>query len=185
MAKSEEDDHRSILASKAVYADIASRREVPVACGLSELDVHSDGYLNPGIYQITWNDFVTAFGINQKRLELVCGLSSIAEILSRCGCRHLFVGGSLITGKSKPNDFDGCYSVDGLNENQLAQNEPHLLLPEEGSLSRLRQKFGGTVEPIRTLPHLGASMLEILQYDARSKTRKGIVYINLAEFSQG
>jgi hypothetical protein len=49
------------------------------------------------------------FAINPHRLRLATGLAAALRKLGLAGCRRVIIGGSFITDKEEPNDFDGWY----------------------------------------------------------------------------
>jgi hypothetical protein len=67
------------------------------------------GYLPPGVYEATWSEFLARFGTNQHRLRLATGLAAALRKLATAGCRRIIIGGSFVTSKEEPHDFDGWY----------------------------------------------------------------------------
>jgi hypothetical protein len=65
------------------------------------------GYLPPGIYETSWQEFMQRFAINPHRLKLATGLAAALRKLGVAGCRRVIIGGSFVTIKENPNDFDG------------------------------------------------------------------------------
>ena len=73
------------------------------------------GYLPPGVHEATWAEFLARFGINPRRLRLATGLAAALRKLGIAGCRRVIIGGSFVTDKAEPNDFDGWYDDFCLN----------------------------------------------------------------------
>jgi hypothetical protein len=48
-------------------------------------------------------------------LRLVTGLAAALWKLAIAGCRRVLIGGSFVTNKEHPNDFDGWYESFGLD----------------------------------------------------------------------
>ena len=71
------------------------------------------GCLPPGIWVMTWSDFWERYGYNSRRVNLLSGLMFALKILIQSGCREVYIGGSFITDKERPNDIDGCF--DGMS----------------------------------------------------------------------
>jgi hypothetical protein len=71
------------------------------------------GYLPPGIWAMSWADFWTQYGYNSRRANLLSGLMFALKLLVRCNCQTIYIGGSFITNKERPNDIDGCF--DGMS----------------------------------------------------------------------
>jgi hypothetical protein len=77
------------------------------------------GYLPPGVYETTWQEFMARFAIDRHRQRLATGLAAALLKLGIAGCRRVIIGGSFVTTKEKPNDFDGWYEDFGLDPNIL------------------------------------------------------------------
>jgi hypothetical protein len=73
------------------------------------------GYLSPGIYETSWLEFMKRFAINPQRRRLATGLAAALRKLANAGCRRVVIGGSFVTSKEYPNDFDGWYESFGLD----------------------------------------------------------------------
>jgi hypothetical protein len=71
------------------------------------------GYLPPEIWLMTWSDFWERYGYNSRRVNLLSGLMLALKILVQSGCREVYIGGSFITYKERPNDIDSCF--DGMS----------------------------------------------------------------------
>jgi hypothetical protein len=96
------------------------------------------GYLPPGIYETSWLEFMSRFAINRQRQRLVTGLAAALRKLGVAGCRRVLIGGSFVTSKEHPNDFDGWYEGFGLDLNLLDS----LFLEDVESQMEV---FGGTL----------------------------------------
>jgi hypothetical protein len=77
------------------------------------------GYLPPGIYEISWLELMERFVTNPQRQRLATGLAAAIRKLAIAGCRRVLIGGSFVTNKENPNDFDGWYESFGLDLNVL------------------------------------------------------------------
>jgi hypothetical protein len=77
------------------------------------------GYLPPGVYESSWQEFMERFVINSHRHRLATGLAAALRKLGVAGCRRVIIGGSFVTTKENPNDFDGWYEDFGLDSNIL------------------------------------------------------------------
>jgi hypothetical protein len=77
------------------------------------------GYLPPGVYETSWQEFMQRIVINPHRQRLATGLAAALRKLGIAGCRRVIIGGSFVTSKEQPNDFDGWYSDFGLDPNTL------------------------------------------------------------------
>ncbi len=68
-----------------------------------------NGNLPKGIYEVLWSDFESRFAFNNHRRQLIIGLKQALLLLGKVGCQRVYIGGSFITNKEYPNDFDGCF----------------------------------------------------------------------------
>jgi hypothetical protein len=96
------------------------------------------GYLPPGIYETSWLEFMKRFAIDPQRQRLAAGLAAAVRKLAIAGCRRVLIGGSFVTSKEHPNDFDGWYESFGLDLNIL---DPLFLEDVESQM----EVFGGTL----------------------------------------
>ncbi|NOX56029.1 MAG: hypothetical protein GXP27_16620 [Planctomycetes bacterium] len=139
------------------------------------------GNLPPGIHWCSWAEFVARFGSTARRRVLIAGLLNALSLLRKAGCRAVYVGGSFVTAKASPGDFDVCWDVDGVDVDRL---DPIFF---EFSRSRAAQKrrFGGELFPAE-LPEgiTGQTFLEFFQTDRSTGRRKGIVAIRLEDLPE-
>jgi hypothetical protein len=77
------------------------------------------GYLPPGVYESNWKEFMQKFAINPQRQRLATGLAAALRKLGIAGCRRVIIGGSFVTTKEQPNDFDGWYNDFDLDLDKL------------------------------------------------------------------
>jgi hypothetical protein len=96
------------------------------------------GYLPPGIYETSWVELMERFAINPQRQRLATGLAAALRKLAIAGCRRVSIGGSFVTSKEYPNDFDGWYESFGLDLDIL---DPLFLEDVESQM----EVFGGTL----------------------------------------
>lgn len=138
------------------------------------------GNLPAGIYWASWREFEKRFGTTPHRRNLLAGLKRAADNLRAAGCRTLYVDGSFVTAKVHPNDFDACWSIDGVEPDLL---DP-VLLDFSNDRAAQKAKFGGELFPAE-LPE-GASgklFLEFFQVDKKTGKPKGIVGLRLGRAS--
>ena len=120
-----------ILASAPMYQAISQQTFTDKRQGLSCLRFEGGGTLEPGIYHLSWSEFASFFGgMSPKRAELVAGLEKVKTILEQTGSKRLFVGGSIVTAKLEPSDFDACYDCQDVDFDRLASLEPALLFEQ-------------------------------------------------------
>ena len=73
------------------------------------------GYLPPGVYEIRWQELMERFAANPQRRRIVTGLAAALRKLAIAGCTRVIIGGSFISAKEEPNDFDAYYDNFGLD----------------------------------------------------------------------
>jgi len=110
---------------------------IPITVTLPPFD--DLGNLPSGIYQVSWTDFQERFANNSHRQQVLVGLKQALRELAIAGCHTVYIGGSFVTSKEQPNDFDGCfdpmtvdlYSLDPVFDSAAAQQD----------------RFGGDLKP--------------------------------------
>ena len=73
------------------------------------------GYLPPGVYEIRWLELMERFATNPQRQRIVTGLAAALRKLAIAGCTRVIIGGSFISVKAEPRDFDAYYDNFGLD----------------------------------------------------------------------
>lgn len=151
-----------------------SNKEHGIVEGLPSLD--KNGNLPPGIYVTNWENFSFRFGWNSCRKRLLHGLHRQMLVLKTAGCTNVVVGGSLVSSKFWPGDFDGCYDLTGIELALLSATEPGLRNPN--LQDSIRKRDGGLLYASVYLPNLELSTLQYLQLD-RNDCIRGVVLIRL------
>ena len=85
------------------------------------------GNLPPGVYWADWEEFKERFGTTLHRQRLIEGLTKAMEQLKAAGCRAIYINGSFVTDKLKPNDFDACWDADAVDIEYLRNHARALL----------------------------------------------------------
>ncbi len=122
------------------------------------------GYLPQGIYEPTWDEFWERFATNSYRKQMLTGLRLALVKLKVAGCRRVYIGGSFVTDKERPNDYDGCFDLFGINENVI---DPIFMQPD---LEAQRTIFSGELVP-------NATMVGFFQTDINGNP-KGIIVLD-------
>ena len=146
-------------------------------------DFDVDGNLPPGIHWATWPEFAQRFGITKHRQKLLGGLQIALDSLSAAGCRTAYIGGSFVTDKRDPSDFDGCWDTEGMNFELLQIIDP-VLLQFTNRRAAQKAKYYGELFPAQG----GASstnsiFLDFFQIDKETGKNKGIIALDLRESS--
>lgn len=124
---------------------------------------NESGYLPAGVYEISWQELMERFATNPQRLRLATGLAAALRKLAIAGCTRVIIGGSFISAKEQPQDFDAYYDNFGMDFDIL---DP--LFVEDIDLQE--QVFGGEL-----FPTLGYD--RFLQTD-RSGNPRGVVALD-------
>ena len=136
----------------------------------------STGNLPPGVHWATWPEVVDRFGTTRYRQRLLAGLKAALEALRAAGCRTVYIDGSFITAKEVPNDFDGCWDIDGVDPALL---DPILLTFDHGRAAQ-KAKYLGELFPAQLSEGgSGTTFLEFFQIDKESGNPKGIIAVEL------
>ena len=67
------------------------------------------GFLPLRIYHVTWPEFVERFATNAHRRRLIEGMRQVLLALRDAGCPRVWIGGSFVTAKPDPADYDICW----------------------------------------------------------------------------
>lgn len=131
--------------------------------------------LPEGIHPATLVEVETCFGTNPHRRGLFSGLVNALKALRQAGCKTVYLDGSYVTGKPKPEDYDACWDVTGVIHANL---DPVFL---DFNLKRINQKlkYGGEFFPSTWLGVPGQTFLEFFQKDRFTGKAKGILSIDL------
>jgi hypothetical protein len=134
------------------------------------------GYLPPGNYITTWEEFELHFAYNEHRQILMLGLKAAADNLKKAGCLKLYVDGSFVTSEPIPNDWDACWELDNVDFTKLDPT----IVDEKFNPERRRAKYFGDL--FLNAPNLpGHNFVDFFKKD-RDGIQKGIVVIDLATF---
>jgi hypothetical protein len=105
------------------------------------------GFLPKGVYQVnSWESFDEHFSWNTRRRDVLADIHRLCLVLGQAGCDTLHVGGSVVSSKDRPGDFDAVWFPRGLGSVDFSLFKPddllHLL--NEGQEKR-PQHWGGHV----------------------------------------
>lgn len=83
-------------------------------------DFEENGELPAGIHVATLLEVLEKFGTaSEKRKFLVSGLKLVIKQFKQVGVQRIYVDGSFTSDKEGPNDIDGCWSTEGVDEKML------------------------------------------------------------------
>jgi hypothetical protein len=138
-------------------------------------DFDEYGNLPPGIHICTLDELRGRFGFNYYRLSLIDGLERGINSLKKAGCTRIYIDGSFVTSKYRPNDFDACWDESGVN--------PDLLDPVLKDFTDKRRaqkrKYNGEFFPSTSIANPPSTIyIDFFQRDKQTGNTKGIVQIN-------
>jgi hypothetical protein len=139
------------------------------------------GTLPPGIYDATWLEFASRYGTNAHRQNLLRGMHAALINLYLAGCGTVVIGGSFVTDKLNPSDFDGAADPRGVNRDLV---DP-VMLPadkfDRHKFDPMKKKYGGELYlsawPAKN-PE-GLSLVDFFQFNTHKKIPVGVVRISL------
>jgi hypothetical protein len=134
------------------------------------------GNLPPGVHAASWSELVERFATTSRRRYLLEGLRAALESLRDAGCRGAYLGGSFVTTKKEPGDFDGCWDPEGV---VLEHVDPVLLTFDKGRAAQ-KAKYRGELFPASLREGgSGVTFLDFFQTDRDTGAAKGIVFVDL------
>lgn len=138
----------------------------------------TEGLLPPGAFCVEWTTFETRFALFKKsnqRIRVANLLRHLFEEACRSGIvKRFFVGGSFVTAKDEPNDFDCIIVLDNAIVGQELPPFQYNLI----SRHMARRLFKGDVVPVLEGSDAMQNYLDFFQ-TTRDGTKVGIVEIQI------
>jgi hypothetical protein len=136
------------------------------------------GDLPVGIHLDTWQEVQETFAFNPRRQELLSGLKRACESLKQAGCPRIYIGGSFVTNKEFPGDFDVCWADETVDLERLEEIDPVLLDLKNKRVAQ-KAKYGGELFPASVTE--GKSKKKFLDFfqTTRNGEPKGIIAVDL------
>ena len=131
--------------------------------------------LPAGIHRATLSEVEVFFGTNPHRRVLFVGLVQALKALRIAGCQRVYLDGSYVTGKPKPNDYDACWEHEGVDADKL---DP-VFLDFDNLRANQKAKYGGEFFPRCANGVPGQPILDFFQRERYSGEIKGILSIDL------
>ena len=124
----------------------------------------SNGNLPEGVHLATWQEVQETFAFNPRRQELLSDLKRACESLKQAACPRIYIGGSFVTNKEFPGDFDVCWADETVNFIQLNEIDP-VLLNFKNKRAAQKAKYGGELFPANSIADLDSleTYLEFFQ----------------------
>lgn len=142
-------------------------------------EFEKSGNLPPGVHNATIDDIKERFGINPHRQSLIVGLDRVLLHLKEVGCLLVYLDGSFVTSKEYPNDYDLCWSIIGISEEQSKKIDP-ILIDIKNHKKEMKEKYLGDIFPAEVPEgNTGKLFRNFFQIDKNTGEDKGIIAINL------
>lgn len=139
-------------------------------------EFNADGLLPRGVHPATLEEVLERFGGNERREQLLNGLVEALRLLRAAGCRRVYVNGSFVTSKERPNDIDACWDIDGVDADAL---DPVFFDFADGRAAQ-KARFGAEFFPAQVPEGLtGRVFLDFFQVDKQTGEPKGIIELRL------
>ncbi len=136
----------------------------------------ADGLLPEGVHPATLEELSERFGGNEWRRQSLQGLNEALRLLRAAGCRRVYINGSFVTAKERPNDIDVCWDVGGVDADAL---DPVFFDFSDGRAAQ-KARFGAEFFPAQVPEGLtGRTFLEFFQTDRETGEPKGIIVLEL------
>ena len=121
---------------------------------------------------------MSRYATNTRRGELLGGLLDALHHLRAAGCTTAYLGGSFVTAKEHPGDFDACWESRGVDASRLDRE----LLDFGDARAAQKARYGGELFPVEVSAEpAGTTFLDYFQRDRESGEPKGIIAIALGE----
>ena len=134
------------------------------------------GLLPAGIHPATWKELADRFGGNERRRQLLVGLSEALRLLRLAGCRRVYIDGSFATAKLRPNDIDVCWDLNGVDPDALDA----VFFDFDDGRAAQKARFGAEFFPAQVPEGVtGKTFLEFFQVDKQTGEAKGIIELLL------
>ena len=137
---------------------------------------NAHGLLPEWIYSATLEEVLERFRGNEKRDQLLTGLVEALRLLRAAGCRRVYINGSFVTAKERPNDIDVCWDVEGVDADVLDS----VFFDFADGRAAQKARFGCEFFPAQVPEGVtGRTFLEFFQIDKQTGEPKGIIELKL------
>ncbi len=135
----------------------------------------------PGIYETDFEELNEKMGWSRRRLALLDGLETALELMAASGVRRVYLDGSFVTEKDRPNDIDGCYDVEaGATGEQLEGMAP-IFPPSSDNRAKAKEMHGVDFFPAAaTELGSGQPFLRFFQKDRQGRNR-GVLALEVSD----
>jgi len=134
------------------------------------------GLLPQGVHPTTLEEVLQRFGGNERRDQLLAGLVEALRMLRAAGCRCVYINGSFVTSKERPNDIDVCWDIEGVDADALDD----VFFDFADGRAAQKARFGCEFFPAQVPEGVtGRAFLEFFQIDKQTGEPKGIIELIL------
>ena len=134
---------------------------------------HPAQVLPRGLHFVSLREFRDAFVFNAHRAWLFDGFRAACHDLRTAGCARIFVGGSFVTSKPTPSDYDACWDPVGVSANL----EP--MLYDENLRIERRDRYRGDLLIGGCDPGPTGEFFRFLSRDKTTGEERGMIGIKL------
>jgi hypothetical protein len=140
-----------------------------------------DGLLPPGIYQTDFEDLEGKMGWSRRRLALLDGLESALELMAANGVMRVYLDGSFVTDKDRPNDIDGCYDLEESTTAEELEALTPIFPPSPDNRAKAKELYGVDFFPAAaTELGSGQPFLQFFQKDRQGRER-GVLVLEVSD----
>ena len=138
-----------------------------------------DGLLPPGVHETNLEELKEKMGWSRKRSELLEGLEEALELMATGGVVRVYLDGSFLTDKDRPNDVDGCYDLaEDVTAEDLKRLAP-IFPPNPSNRAEAKRRFGVDLFPAAAMElGSGQPFLRFFQTDREGRER-GVLSVEL------
>jgi hypothetical protein len=122
---------------------------------------------------VSLREFRDAFAFNSHRAWLFDGFKLACHDLRLAGCARIFVGGSFVTSKPNPSDYDACWDPVGVSANL------ETLLYDENRRIERRDRYRGDLLIGGCDPGPAGEFFRFLSKDKTTGEERGMIGIKL------
>ncbi|HZF94355.1 MAG TPA: hypothetical protein VEZ20_05715 [Allosphingosinicella sp.] len=132
-----------------------------------------DGILPVGLHHASLREIRDVFAYNEHRAWLFQGLLMASLELRKFGCSRLYLGGSYVTSKEYPGDYDACWDPAGVS----AEVDP--LLWDDTLRVEQNRKYRGDLLVSAAGDGPECRHFQWLAHDKVTGARKGMIGVKL------
>lgn len=138
------------------------------------LSFNSNGHLHKTV-ELTLAEFELHFGTNDWRKVRIRNALIFFEIFSTCGCTTVYIGGSFISTKLRPDDIDLCFDLQNVNYDKVEE-----VFPDFFDCNKIGEIHRNSKCHILYFDKTNIQYLRMLEKD-KDGYPKGLVKINLKD----